>query len=372
MKVIKTADLVPGMILARDVHNPNGLLLARKGMKVTGDLIRKLTAWSHLELEIEEKTDVLLEKEEKKLIAEVSQIHERVINLTENLMLSMDDPSELNPNMLKGMVGELKNQIDTNSNILLNLSHLKKYDHYIFSHVVNVSVLSLIIGRELGLSALELRELGMAALLHDIGMTKIEREIYDQKERLTPEQWQEIKRHPKLGADSLGDTEDFSEAVLRGIREHHERCDGSGYPQGLVEAEIHLFAKIIAVADVYDACISLRKYRARLTPRDALENLFKQSKLFGMEILKAFISAMAVYPIGTFIKLNTGEIGKVIGISHGEPFRPELSIYYNRSGELLDKPLRINLNNDENSLICIDYTIEGMELKKIEEDLLSD
>jgi len=372
MKLIKTGDLVPGMFVARDIYNPNGLLLARKGMQITGDLIRKLTGWNQLEVEVEDKIDLISQGEEKKIIAEVTLIHDRVINLTENIMQSLDDPTNINSNMLKGMVGELKNQIDLNTNVLLNLSHLKNYDHYIFSHVVNVSVLSLIIGRELGLSALELRELGMAALLHDIGMTKIERTLYDQKAQLTTEQWTEVKRHPELGAELLESSEGFSEAVLRGVREHHERCNGSGYPSGLVEDQIHLFAKIIAVADVYDACISLRKYRSRLTPRDALQNLFKESNFFGMEILRAFVNTMAVYPIGTFIKLNTGEVGKVVGINQGEPFRPQLLIYYNRSGERLEKALRVNLNNNENSLLCIDYTLEGAELEKVEQDLINE
>jgi HD-GYP domain len=210
----------------------------------------------------------------------------------------------------------------------------------------------------------ELKELGMAALLHDFGMTKIDPGIYDQGNKLTPEQWQVMKKHPDYGYEMLSQN-DFSPQVLLGVRHHHERINGSGYPLGLKGPEISQYGKIIAVADVYDACISPRKHRKRFTPYEALKILLGDSHLFEIKILKAFIASMAIYPIGSFIRLNTGEIAKVIGINPGAPFRPEIRIYFDSSARKLDEPVRINLTAEEYTQTYVQETLERDESEKI-------
>jgi len=157
----------------------------------------------------------------------------------------------------------------------------------------------------------------------------------------------------------------FNEAILAGILDHHERLDGSGYPNSKNGDRIHLFGKIIAVADVYDACISPRKHRPRLTPNEALKNLLGQAHLFDINILKAFVAAMAVYPIGCFVRLNTGEIGKVIGINDSSPFRPEIRIVLDRQRQKLEPPIRINLLDEEYVHTYIAETLSGSELDEV-------
>lgn len=363
MKLVHVSVLVPGMILAKDIFQQNGILLLNKDTVLTAEIITKLKFWGFSEVEVEEPPISLKDQQEIALAPQIAAAHERVIDITENIM-SPGDVKEIDANLLRGMVGDLDSQIELNTNVLLNLSHIKTHDNYLFSHVTNVSILAMIIGKELKLSEQELKDLGLAALLHDFGMTQISRSIYDKNQLLSPDEWLEIKRHPNYSLELLKESGNFSEAILRGVYEHHERIDGSGYPRGIKGQDIHLFGKIIAVADVYDACISPRKHRKRMTPYEALKNLLGQPHLFDIKILKSFVSCMAIYPIGSLVKLNTGETAKVIGINQGAPFRPEIRIYIASNGEIVRPPIRINLSDPQYIQTYIQSTLEREEAEE--------
>ena len=256
MKLVQVPALVPGMILAKDVLQSNGILLLNKDTVLTSELITKLKFWGFSEVEVEEPPISLKDQQEAAIAPQIAAAHERVVGITENMM-SSGDVKEIDANLLRGMIGDLDSQIELNTNVLLNLSHIKTHDNYLFSHVTNVAILAMIIGKELKLNEQELKDLGLAALLHDFGMTRINRSIYDKSQALSPDEWLEIKKHPDYSLELLKESGSFSEAILRGIHEHHERVDGSGYPRGIQGKDIHLFGKIITVADDYDACISL-------------------------------------------------------------------------------------------------------------------
>ena len=364
MKLMKISALVPGMIVSKDIFDPSGLLMLNEGTILTKELITKLEYWGLEDTYIEEPSPSLREQQEQAILPQMKVAHERVINLAGNL-LSKPELGEGDTLIFKGMIGDIANQIDLNKNVLLNLCHLKTHDNYLYSHAVNVSIVAMIIGRELKMNETTLKNLGLAALLHDVGMIKIDKEIYNKNGRLTDEEWAEIKRHPFYGYEMLYGAEEFSEEVLLGIKQHHERINGKGYPEGLRGDNIHLFGKIIAVSDVYDACISSRKHRQRMTAYEALKNLLGESALFDIRILKALVTSMAIYPIGSYIRLNTGEVAKVIGINHGFPFRPEIRIYLDRSHQKLEQPVRINLADDEYTQTYIQETLNHEESEKM-------
>lgn len=364
MKSLKVSTLVPGMVVAKDLFDAQGLLILNEGTVLTAELINKLDYWGFEDIEVEEPSPSLKDEQEAAVRPQIAATHNRAIDLTENLM-SSPELKEGDPIIFKSMVEDLENQVDLNSNVLLNLSHLKTHDHYLYSHSVNVSIVSMIIGRELHLDPETNKKLGLAALLHDFGMTQIDQSIYDQNRKLTVEDWAEIKCHPDYGFNLLSTAEDFSPEVLEGIRQHHERFDGSGYPRGLKGEEIHLFGRIIAVADVYDACISPRKYRPRMTPYEALKNLLGESRLFDIRVLKSLVTSMAIYPIGSLVRLNTGEVAKVIGINHGYPFRPEIRILLDRTQQKLEQPIRLNLADEEYTQTYIEETLEHDESEKM-------
>lgn len=361
MKNLKIEALVPGMVVARDIYERSGLLVIGAGTKLTMDLIGKLSNWDIDALEIEEPHASLKEEQERVLTAQITVAHDRMIGATENIM----QEANIDPDMLRGMVGDLDNQIELSSNVLLNLSQMKTYDNYLYSHVVNVSVIAMIIGKEMKLTDEQLRNLGQAALLHDYGMVRMEQSIFDHDRVLTFEEREKIKNHPADGYQMLKSSGNFPEDILAGVLDHHERINGSGYPSGKKGEQINLYGKIIAAADVYEACISSRKHRQRMTPREALTTIMGSLELFDTHVIKAFISAMAVYPIGSIVRLNTGEIAKVIGIHHGAPFRPEIRIWVGRDGQKLDIPVRIDLIEEEFSRTYIQETLERKAMEEI-------
>jgi HD-GYP domain-containing protein (c-di-GMP phosphodiesterase class II) len=223
----------------------------------------------------------------------------------------------------------------------------------------------MIIGKSIKLPADQLKDLGTAALLHDYGMIKLDRAVYDHDRKLTAAEWDQIKQHSRLGFEMLQSTGHFSETILQGILEHHERYDGSGYPFGKHGGKLSLFGKVIAIADVYDACVSTRKHRPRFTPHEALKNLLGNSNLFDLSVLKSFLTAMAIYPVGSIVKLNSGEIARVVGINHGQPFRPEIRILCDRNQIKLEPAIRINLLERDYSHTYIMEILDGIELDEV-------
>jgi HD-GYP domain-containing protein (c-di-GMP phosphodiesterase class II) len=365
MKKLDNSALVPGMVLARDVVNlKSGLLIISEGLALTPEVIDKLRQLEINEIYVKELSAALEEEHEKLLEGKIAASHDRVVNRAKKLLDStVTQPPALE--ILQSMVGDLKGQIELNSNVLLNLSYLKKFDDYLFSHVVNVAMLALIIGRQLQLRPDTLHDLGIASLLHDFGMSKLEHSVYDHDRPLTDAEWDQVRRHPEYSVAILQETGQYSQAVQNGVADHHERLDGSGYPRHKKGAEISFLGKIIAVADVYDACISPRKYRPPQMPHPTLKNLLNESQLFDLEILKAFVTAMGIYPIGSYVRLSTGAIAKVVGCNPKQPFRPDVRVILDQSQRKLDVPFRMKLTEEANFQIYIAENLTEEEFRKL-------
>jgi HD-GYP domain-containing protein (c-di-GMP phosphodiesterase class II) len=364
MMKLDNSALVPGMILARDIFDlKSNLLIVSAGVTLTGELIDQLQQFPKIDIYVQELSAALQDEHEKLLMAKMDVSHERIIERVQNLMAHAGDQTP-DPEELRLMVGDLEEQIELSSNVLLNLSHIKVYDDYLYAHVVNVAILALMIGKQLHLIPNDLHDLGIAALLHDYGMVKLDHSIYDHNRRLTGEEWEQVKRHPQYGVEMLQKTDQISPAILTGVAEHHERMDGSGYPCQKQGAELSLFGKIIGVADVYDACISHRKYRDLLTPHFTLKKLLSEPHQFDLEVLKAFVAVMSIYPIGSYVRLNTGEIGKVVGCNPNEPFRPDVRVILDRDQQKIKAPFRLKLNTAELRQKCfITGSLEEEQLR---------
>lgn len=179
-----------------------------------------------------------------------------------------------------------------NKDVLYNLVDLKIYDDYTYQHSVNVTILSVVMGINIGLSEKELKELALSAIIHDIGKVFIPSDILNKKSSLTGREFEKIKTHVIEGSNFVCSKLNFTESVHLGMVEHHERWDGSGYPYGHVGRKISLFGRIIAVADVYDALSSDRPYRKRLSPSDAFEYVVAHSgSHFDPEIIRNILDA---------------------------------------------------------------------------------
>ncbi len=363
MKAIKVKNLVPGMVLSQDVLIPGtGVILLSENTVLNVEMIRRITSFNIEEVLITEGLKSSEEKDEEILAPIMAKSHQRAIEVVEDIITNYGEYAH-EEQVIKGVVGDLLEQVELNSSLLLNLTHLKGFDNYLFSHSVNVTILALLIGETLEYSKDELNLLGEAALLHDIGMLKIPISIWDKPGTLTPSEYNEIKNHPLYGEEFLK-TNNLSNDVQKVASEHHERYDGSGYPKGLKGSDINFKARIIAIADVYDACISQRSYRDRLTPREALEMIMLDKEKYDPDLLKTFVSVMAIYPIGSMVELNTGEIGKVIKVTKNRPFRPVIQLFFDREKRLLEEPIRINLSEKSNHVLFIKRTLPAEKHKK--------
>lgn len=364
MKRIRTTQLVPGMRLAEDIILPKTTVtLIGIGTELSVEMIRRIESLGIESVGIDETQSNTKDETEQQLIPILTRNHERVVTAVEELINS-SGKQPLEEQVVRGLADDLLSQVEMDPSLLLNLTHIKSYDNYLFSHSVNVAILTLLVGEVLGYSKKELHELGTAALLHDVGMLSIPQEIWQKQGALSPAELVEIRKHPVYGEELLK-TSGFSKEVIEVAREHHERYDGSGYPDGRREKGISFKARILAVTDVYDACISFRLHREQMTPQQALEQLLSEKGKYDPVVLNAFISVMAIYPIGSFVVLNSGEVAKVIRVSKNKPFRPELRIYFDRERNLLEQPLRINLAEDKNHTLYIDRTLPAEEHKKL-------
>ncbi|MRG85165.1 HD-GYP domain-containing protein [Salinibacillus xinjiangensis] len=232
---------------------------------------------------------------------------------------------------LKKIVCEIHKLVYSNSDIVSLISDVVEFDDYLYHHSLNVATYSLAIARELNFSQASLEDLGLAALLHDIGKMKVPEDIVFKSGRLTEQEFQEIQKHTYLGYEIVKQIPNIPQSVLRTIYEHHERLDGSGYPQKLAGNQIHPFAKIIAVADVFDAITTERVYKDKQLPHEALEVLYAGSgTLFEPKFIELFRNNVAVYPNGMRVTLSDGRKGVIKRQNKDLSDRPVVEISSNK------------------------------------------
>ncbi|MDR0453887.1 MAG: HD-GYP domain-containing protein [Deferribacteraceae bacterium] len=271
-----------------------------------------------------------------KEINQVMAVHKKAKNITEQILVDAKMGKIVDTGTVKDLVSELVEHCIKSPEAFVNMTRLKDYDSYTFTHSVNVSVISISIARRLGSSAQDMKNIGFAGLMHDIGKMWVPEEILNKPGKLTDEEFEIIKMHPVRSYEYLRDySEGIPEDILSAVRSHHEKSDGSGYPDGIIEKYIPRFAKIISIADVYDAITSEKVYNKGIVPSNALKMIFSWSgKHFNDALVKFFISAIGIYPVSTLVMLNTNELAVILEPNKKEPMRPRVLIISNRRLEL--------------------------------------
>ena len=231
---------------------------------------------------------------------------------------------------LKRIVQNMVDILSDDESVLIGMSTMRDYDDYTYTHSVNVAILSLCLGKRIGLSRISLSHLAICGLVHDLGKLGIPKEVLNKPGKLTDEEFKEIQTHPIKSVNQiikLRAPADLKSKILLPPFEHHLKYDLSGYPQVRNIKSVSLFGRIITIADVYDALTSPRIYRPEAnSPDRALEIMLKGSgKDFDPILLKVFINMLGVYPVGTLLKLDTGEFGIVMNSpKNGNPDRPQI------------------------------------------------
>lgn len=289
------------------------------------------------------------EKEYQRTIKQVSVVMQKLLTGSEESAAEADR-----------LIQDIVDSLLMDQEAVVHLVNVKSKDDTAFYHTLNVSILALVLGREYGISAEEAKLLGMGALFHDIGKSKIPKKLLYKRGSLTPAEAKLLQMHPQYGHQMMSAIEAFPKAALPIILTHHEAIDGSGYPKGLRDADISILSKITAIANSYDNLCNKLDPTESMTPYESLCHLFcRQKQQLDGHLMQRFISCMGVYPPGTIVKLKNEMIGMVVSINPNKPLRPSLLLY----DPNVPKNEALIVDLDEFPALEIDRSLRPADLK---------
>ena len=277
-------------------------------------------------------------------IATFKRLYTEAVSIAQTLWASASTESKPDATAARSMIDGLAHAVSQNRSALLALATLKDYDDYTFTHMVNVSILTMGQARSLGVEGALLREFGMAALMHDIGKVRTPLEILNKPDKLTDDEFVIMKRHVVDGAEILRATPDMPVLAPVIAFEHHLRLDGTGYPDRVKRASLNLGTTLCSIADVYDAMRSQRAYQDAF-PTDRILAVLKRSdgQQFDQNLVRRFVQLIGIYPVGNLVRLDTGETAVVVTVYAPDPHKPQVKVVIDRSGCRVDDPYLTNL-----------------------------
>jgi HD-GYP domain-containing protein (c-di-GMP phosphodiesterase class II) len=355
------------MRVGRPVYNGLGQLLLNNGAILTDKTIARVRVTGIPALYIDDGflkdvaiVDVISEEIRAQAMVQVRE-------LLEDTAVSGSGRAIIRIEEMNKTVNEIIDQLFTNPNVMVNMVDIRAIDDHTFSHSVNVCVLSLLTGITLGYERAKLLALGIGALLHDIGKAFIPQPILNKPGKLTPEEFAIIREHPMHGYRMLLGIPGVSVESADVAHEHHERHQGQGYPRGLKASEIHEFAVICGVADVFDALTADRVYRKAYPVHEAHELVAGSGNfLFDYRIVEAFLKNIAAYPLGTAVRLSTGQTGVIVETKRGLSLYPRIRILFDSKGKSVE-PYEIALWENRDVVVAAVLDEKETDLTVLEE-----
>ncbi len=343
MQRIYWEDLEPGMVIARTVVGLDGRSLLTENTRLSETYIERLNTLGIRSIYIKDGlADVEIPPviSEKALAAVSSTLDTTIKKITNRNLLNIDN--------LKRGVSLLIEDIMSNRHLLIQLDDIHSHDDYLFFHSINVAVFSIMVGMSMNYTESKLMELGLGALMHDIGMTMIDKSIVKKQTPLNTSELEIVRGHPEIGFNILRTYKEVSTMSAHIAFQHHERVSGTGYPRGLEGNQIIEYAKVVSVADTFDAIVSDRPNRNGYTSSEATTILKKLNNVyFDPEIVEALIENIAKYPIGCVLLLNTGQLAMVTGVTKNNANLPEMHIISDSKGTLLAVPFKVELQKTD-------------------------
>jgi HD-GYP domain-containing protein (c-di-GMP phosphodiesterase class II) len=327
------------MKLAQPVHGLNGQVILNSGVELTEFHISKL-----VELEIKY---IYIEGEAQLIDANDEAAQNARSEIVSSAHRSLDEVrvgKYVNTEVVKGRILALLDECCMHKEIQPLFTAMQTCNDYLFKHAVSGYFFATMMGVSLGLEGQRLRDLGLGALLRDVGMITISRDILNKPETLTPEEMAIVKKHTEKGYEILQRNSDISLAAANCALQHHERFDGSGYPRGAKGSDIHEFAQITAIADVYSSMTAATPYRKALSVYDALAIIEKTgAAYFNPEFVRVLVSNVAIYPLGAVVRLSNQAVGIVHDFADEARLKPIINVTANAAGARVSQTLTIDM-----------------------------
>ena len=343
---IAVKKLKNGMILGEPIYGEDGQIMIQKGIALDDHYIDYLENHEIESILVFDKDYLssLKESDKSKRAVEETRIEdpktieisdavkEQIGQGVQYLFNNAESDSFVETTM--SITNELTNAVIKNNAIAIDIAQLKTSDEYTFRHSVDVASLSMIIAKTYGLSDKEIENIGIAGLLHDMGKSKIPLEILNKPGRLNDKEFDIMKTHTTLGYRILENTNGFDVEIRKAVLMHHEKTNGKGYPLGVDNNKIPIFAKILSVADVYDALVTERPYKRGFLKKDAIEIIMSMSEELDLNVMHSFLSSIILYPVDSIVQLSNGEFARVVENYKDYPLRPK--IVNIKTGEIYD------------------------------------
>ncbi|MET1013705.1 MAG: HD-GYP domain-containing protein [Paenisporosarcina sp.] len=361
MRLVNINSCHAGMKLGKAIYNEKGKVLLTQGSELTDRFIAKLKKYHISTIYIED-----LASEGIDIVESIPDILR--LEAMETITEGFKTISNLNSNRsnLQGMIKsgramrsfqkvfrDIYSCLNDNQDALNLLATTKMHENYVYNHCLNVSIYACQLAIENGLPLKNIEEIGLGAMLHDIGKVYVPSEILNKPGELSIDEYKQVQKHCEMGFETLRKIHEIPVTVAHCALQHHERIDGLGYPRGLKDDEIHKYAKIISVVDVFDALTNPRAYRSPMLPHKGMEILYAGSGTqFDSKQIHLFKNSIALYPPGITVNLNDGRTGIVSKYNYQSVGRPEIRII--RNEEQIDvTPYEIDLSVIENLTIEI-------------------
>ncbi|WP_096200575.1 HD-GYP domain-containing protein [Bacillus sp. FJAT-45350] len=353
MRLLTLDRCQAGIKLGKSIYSDNGTVLLSKGTELTDPLLKKLHKYKIFTIYVEDDASDGIDIIDS-LPLELR--NEAVNQVTEGL----NTIAGLNSPTIEGMMKagrtvrsfqkifkDIVSCLSENPTALNLLATTKIQEHYVYQHSVNVAIYSCQLAIANGLPLKNIEEIGLGAMLHDLGKLYISADILNKPDKLTKDEFEQIKTHSELGFGVLRKIHEIPLTVSHCALQHHERVDGTGYPRNLKEKEIHSYAKILSVADVFDALTSYRVYRPAMLPHKAIELLYAGAgSQFDNKQVHLFKDCVAIYPQGLTVTLNDGRQGIVSKYNFGVVGRPVVRIIKEEKRDVTPYELDLSAANN--------------------------
>lgn len=365
MKAIKVRDLKPGMRFDQPVFIEGENVLVPAGVALKDKDIERLTRWDIEEVftdgsPVSDSPGAATGPKGKAGRAWLAPGEERVFKIyraavdkVEAIFHDISDGTYLSHEPVDFIVKEMLDLLRQNKNETIQLILLGEWvERKLSVSAVNCMILAAVIGTTMRLASHRLLQLATSALLHDVGMLRVDREILRKEGKLSEAELAKMKAHSVTGYQIISRDMKYPEEIAQVALQHHEHWDGRGYPRGLKGEEINPFARVVAVADAYEAMVSERPYRNSMIGYSAMKAVLSDNgRHFDPQVLKAFLESMGVFPIGSIVQLNNAGIGRVVENHAEAPLRPKIELLIDEFGNHLEGKESVDLLSKKNLFI---------------------